>query len=425
MVGLIDCNNFFVSCERVFDPRLHQRPVVVLSNNDGCVSALSNEAKALGLTRGQPYFQIKAVCDAHNVAVLSGNHRLYGDISARVMTVLMEMAERVEVYSIDEAFIFFEPWMSVQDMVEYGREIVRRVRRCTGIPTALGIAPTRTLAKIASKFAKKYPAYHHVCAIDSDEKRRKALELTSLGDVWGVGRHLCRRLANYGLNTALDFADWPEAYVRQTLALPTVRTWRELNGEWCVPADPRDVRRKSMVTSRSFGHDLTRREELSDAIALFATLTGRRLRRQGSVATGIMVFIATNTHREDKAQYSNSAYVPLNEPTADTLTIAHAARRALDAVFVEGYGYKRAGIYVPQTVPAPSAQPNMFLDSAERERRKRLMAALDSINESATAHDKVHIAAYMPAESIVRCESRSPRYTTRLSDIIKIYPHGL
>lgn len=180
-----------------------------------------------------------------------------------------------------------------------------------------------------------------------------------------------------------------------------------------------------MVTSRSFGHDLTRREELSDAIALFATLTGRRLRRQGSVATGIMVFIATNTHREDKAQYSNSAYVPLNEPTADTLTIAHAARRALDAVFVEGYGYKRAGIYVPQTVPAPSAQPNMFLDSAERERRKRLMAALDSINESATAHDKVHIAAYMPAESLVRCESRSPRYTTRLSDIIKIYPHGL
>lgn len=425
MTGLIDCNNFFVSCERVFDPRLRERPVIVLSNNDGCISALSNEAKALGLTRGMPFFQIKAICDANNVAVLSGNHRLYGDISARVMTLLMEMAEHVEVYSIDEAFLHFDPDMSVADTVDCAREIVRRIRRCTGIPTALGLAPTRTLAKIASKFAKKYPAYRHVCAIDNDIKRRKALAMTSLGDVWGIGRRLCRRLSNYGLVSALDFADWPEENVTQTLALPTVRTWRELNGVPCVADDPRDVRRKSMVTSRSFGRDLTERADMSDAIALFATLTARRLRRQGSAATGIMVFLATNIHRDDKAQYSNSSYVPLDEPTADTMTIAAAAQKALDAIFIPGYGYKRAGIFVPHTVPAEAAQPNMFLDSADRERRRRLMAALDCINASSPTHDKVHIASYMPAESLVRCEARSPRYTTRLSEIIRIYPHGL
>lgn len=420
MLGLIDCNNFFVSCERVFDPCLREVPVIVLSNNDGCACALSNEAKALGIRRGDPYFKVKHICDANGVRVLSGNHRLYGDMSSRVMATIAEIVPDIEIYSVDECFIHFDSGWSADDCIAAGRDMVRRVRRCTGIPSSLGIAPTKTLAKIAARFAKKYPAYRSVCAVDSDERRRKALALTALDDVWGIGRRLNRRLANYAMANALDFADWPEENVRSVLAIPGVRTWQELNGIAAVAPDSHDSPRKSLCCSRTFASNITDRADLDDAFAYFATNISRRLRRQRSAATGITAFILTNPHRPDLPQYYNSAYCPLDEPTADTMTIARAATTALHAIYRPGFGFKRGGVFVPVAVPAASAQPSIFGNPALRDRSRRLMTVLDAINESALGHDKVHIASYMPAESHVKCESRSKGYTNSLREIINI-----
>lgn len=424
MIGLIDCNNFFVSCERIFNPRLRNVPVVVLSNNDGCICALSNEAKALGMKRGEPFFQVEACCRRNNVAVLSGNHRLYGDISSRVMSTIASVAGNIEIYSIDEGFIHFDRDWSEAATVEAAREIVRRVRRNVGIPTALGLAPSRTLAKCAARFAKKYPAYRCVCPINA-ANRHRALELTALEDVWGIGRHLGRRLGNYGLTTAAQFADWPRENVEKTVNIIGVRTWRELNGEDCIPAGEHEAPRKSMCTSRTFATNITDYSKLSDAIALFATIITRKLREHKLAATGVSVFLGTNPHRDDLPQFHNSAYAPLDEPTADTMTIAQAAMAALKGAYRPGYAYKRAGIYIAQTVADSGFQPSLFADRADREKRRRLMKAVDAINASSLAHDNVHIASYMPAESLVNSNHRSPQYTSRINDIIDIHANGL
>ena len=233
MTGLIDCNNFFVSCERVFNPRLRDVPVAVLSNNDGCIVALSNEAKTLGLKRGDPFFKVRGICERANVAVLSGNHRLYGDISSRVMTTIASVTGDVSIYSVDEAFIDFSKFKE-DDAAEIGREVVRRVRRNTGIPTSLGIASTKTLAKIASRFAKRYPAYKGVCMIDNEYRRRRALELTPIGNVWGIGRRLIKRFSAYGINSALQFADMTAENVDKLVNITGHKTWSELNGMPCI-----------------------------------------------------------------------------------------------------------------------------------------------------------------------------------------------
>lgn len=418
MIGLIDCNNFFVSCERVFNPRLRTIPVVVLSNNDGCIVALSNEAKAVGLRRGDPLFKVKDLCERHNVATLSGNHRLYGDISSRVMATIASVAGDVNVYSIDECFIDFSMCAGYAEAVDMGREIVRRVRRDCGIPTSLGIADTATLAKVASRFAKKYPAYRGVCAIDNELRRRRALELTAIGDVWGVGRKLVKRFAAYGIATAAHFADMPEADVAKIVNINGLRTWRELNGQACVELDEHEVAHKQMCCTRSFGSMLTEYSQLADVFALFATSIGRRMREQGYAAKSIGIFMHTNSRRPDLPQYCPSAFVPLSEPSNDTMVIAHAAHRGLRSVFRTGYAYKRAGIIVSEVVGADAAQPSLFGDAAGRERRRRLMAVVDGLNASSLSHDRVHIASYVPVESCVRCEQRSPLYSTKLSDII-------
>lgn len=420
MTGLIDCNNFFVSCERVFNPKLRDMPVVVLSNNDGCVAALSNEAKALGIKRGDPYFRIKSICSSNNVAALSGNHRLYGDLSARVMSTISSMVGDIEAYSVDEAFMRFPDGWSAADIDKAGHELVRRVRRNVGIPTALGVAATHTLAKVASRFAKRYPAYKSVCLIDSDVKRRRALELTPLGDVWGMGRRLTSRLANYGITRAIDLADRSEDDVRKMLELPGVRTWMELNGHDAVVPENVKTEHHSLCTSRSFASDLTERSDLDEAVALFATLVSRKMRTRRLLAVGVAVFLHTNIHRPDRPQYHGSAYVRLPEPAADTMTIAAAAHAALHSAYRPGYGYKRAGIYIGETVSEANFQQSLFEDPAVRERRRRLMSALDAINASGAAHDKVHIASYAPDSTLISCSRRSPLYSSRLTDIITV-----
>lgn len=419
MTGLIDCNNFFVSCERLFNPRLQNVPVVVLSNNDGCIVALSNEAKAAGLRRGDPLFKVEKTVREHNVQVLSGNHRLYGDISQRVMSTIASVAGDVCVYSIDEAFIDLSSW-PVHDISAIGREIVRRVRRNAGIPTSLGIAPTKTLAKIASKFAKKYPAYRSVCLIDNDDKRRKALELTDISDVWGIGRRLTKRYATYGIRTAADLAAMPREDMEKITNITGMRTWSELNGHPCIDVAPHDTAPEQMCCSRSFGQMIENAGQLNDAMALFATMLGRRLRRHHKAAVGLYAFVQTNSFRPDLPQYCAGAYRPLAEPANDNMSLAAAATDALGAIWRQGYAIKRAGILIPETCDAARIQRSLFADGARRDKARRLMEALDAINASSLMHDTVHLASYMPVDSIVRCEKRSPNYSTRLTDIISV-----
>lgn len=419
MFGLIDCNNFFVSCERVFNPALRNRPVAVLSNNDGCIVALSNEAKALGLKRGNPYFQVKDICDRNNVAILSGNHRLYGDMSSRVMAVVSSIIPDIEVYSIDEAFMHIHGWPDDQ-LQAVGRDIVHKVRRCTGIPTSVGIAPTMTLAKIASKFAKKYPGYHGACVINSDEARRKALELTEVADVWGVGRRLYPKFYNIGVDTALQFAELSRDTVERMLNVCGQRTWRELNGQACIALEQSEPAKKQLCCSRSFGTMLTTFDELRQAIALFASILSRKLREQQSAAVSLSVFIHTNAFRKDMEQYFNSAHRQLPEATSDTLALTTIATEALRAVYRKGYSYKKAGILVHEVVHQSAVQPSLFADPADRARRSRLMDVLDNINSSSIGHDRVHLAAYLPVDSLVKSERRSPMYTTRFQDIITV-----
>ena len=425
MTGLIDCNNFFVSCERVFSPRLRNIPVAVLSNNDGCIVALSNEAKALGLKRGDPHYQVRELCRRNNVAVLSGNHRLYGDMSSRVMSIIESLAGDVDIYSVDEAFIHFDGWRS-EDCVEAGREIVRRIRRSTGIPTSLGIADTKTLAKIASHFAKKYPAYRCVCAIDNEERRRRALELTDISDVWGIGRRLTRRLLPYGIRTAAKFADMTEADILKISNITTVRTWRELHGIACIDLEDRDAPQKQICCTRTFASNISDIDILGGAISMFAAIITRRLRQHGQAAAGIGVFIRTNPRRSDLPQYYGSTYLPLPEPTSDTIAVTETAKECLRKIFRKGFGYKRAGIFVPELVDERHIQQSLFRDSTERQRRQQLMHVIDTINSSSPTHNNVRLASELASDGCTRCEQRSPYYTSRMSDIIKVKTtHGL
>ncbi len=419
MFGLVDCNNFFVSCERVFNPSLRNRPVVVLSNNDGCVVALSNEAKTLGLQRGNPLFKVEEICKRNNVAILSGNHRLYGDMSSRVMAVLSSCVPDIEIYSIDEAFFAIES-SDYDQLHDFGREIVRKIRRATGIPTSIGIAATKTLAKVAAKFAKKYPGYHGACVISSDEARRKALSLTKIPDVWGIGRRLDKKFYNVGINTALQFADMGEDQVKRLVNINGQRTWQELNNTPCVSLEATETQNKQMCCSRSFGTMLTTFEELHHAIALFANILSRKLRERHAIAVSISVFIHTNSYRTDMEQYFKSAHRQLEEATSDTIALTQAATDCLSRIFRQGYSYKKAGIIINEITDESAIKLSLFTDSEKRENRKKLMNIIDSINRCSSGHDTIHLAAYSPINDIVKSDYHSPSYTTRINDIISI-----
>lgn len=416
MFGLIDCNNFFVSCERVINPAIAQCPVVVLSNGDGCAVAMSNEAKALGIRRGVPIYQVRDIIRRHNVITISGNHRLYGNISSRVMATIESMIDDVEVYSIDEAFLHI-PDDSIEAQVDMGREIVKRVRRWTGIPTSLGIAPTRTLAKVAARFAKKYPGYRSVCAIDTDDKRRKALALTKVEEVWGVGRKVGRKLRQYGIDTALQFADLPKEEIDRMLTLPGQRTWMELNGTDCIPSDANNASHKQICCSRSFSPSVTDLEELRSAIASYVAIASRKLRKQNSFALSIGVFIRTNEFRTDMPQYSNSAFRKLEEPANDLMVLTSEAEAALESIFRQGLLYRKAGVLISEIVDADRMQPGLFLSPEVRAKRRRLMRLVDTINAKPSTHEKINIA-------LADSKSKSPQQPTADGQISKTpVPH--
>lgn len=417
MFGLIDCNNFYASCERVFNPALNGRPVVVLSNNDGCVIARSAEAKLLGIPMGEPAYKLKDLIETNQVAVFSSNYVLYGDMSARVMNTVASFVPEMEIYSIDEAFLLFDGFENI-DLKALGENIVTATTRGTGIPVSLGIAPTKTLAKAANRFAKKYPNYKGVCLIDTPEKREKALKLLAVQDVWGIGRRIAKKLEYYSINTAWDFTQRSKSWVRHTLGVNGERTWLELRGESCIDIE-RPTSKKSICTSRSFGEKLTTIEPISEAVANFAASCAEKLRRQHSMATVIMVFIHTNPHATNQPQYSNQMVIQLPVPTNDTSELIHYALQGLKSIFATGYRYKKAGVIVSEIVPVRPLQTSMF-DTRDREKFNKVMGVMDSLNAS-YGKQKVKIAAQgFDRKWKLKNEKLSPCFTTKLDDILNI-----
>ncbi len=422
MIGLVDCNNFFVSCERVFRPELRDVPVIVLSNNDGCVVAMSNEAKALGIKRGIPLFKIRHLVESNHVVAFSGNHHLYGDMSRRVMSTLNAITDYLDISSIDEAFIGLDE-VNPDKLAEYGLSIVKKVKHDVGIPVSIGIGPNRTLAKVAARFAKEFPGYRGVCVIDNDVKRRKALELTAIGDVWGIGSRVSRRLTASRIETALQFADLDEQYVSERFNIMLERTWRELNGIRCIESDTERPVQKTLTISRTFATDFYNYNEVEDAVMRFAANAAMRLRSKGLYCAELAVFAATNRHHPEQPQYSNCIQRTLAEPANDSITICKEARLALKTLFRYGYGYKRAGVTVTRIVTQEGLQPTLFEQPGAKDKRNRLMEAVDRINcETAwiSGTEHVHLASSPDMSKCTHHEHVSRLYTLRFSDIIEI-----
>lgn len=416
MYGLCDCNNFFVSCERLFRPDLVGRPVVVLSNNDGCIIARSNEAKALGIGMGQPLYQVKALIERHGVALFSANHTLYADLSHRVMTTLRSLVPSLEIYSIDEAFFDLSGLDEPLDAL--GRRIGATVRRNTGIPVSIGIAPTKTLAKVASKLAKHYPRLEGCCYMHREEDIRKVLSTFPLRDVWGIGRRYGRRFDEMHLRTAAQFVELPEAWVRGRMGVAGLRTWYELQGRPAIGFDDLGSSRQQISHSRSFPHEIYDRAELERIVAGFASACAERLRRQRSLCRTIHCFLTTNRHREDQPQRCETTLCSFAEPTDSTLELVKTARRLLREIYRPGFGYKKAGVLLGEIVPDGSVQRTLF-GPVPTEKHARLMQAMDEMNRL-YGRGKVKTAAEGTEPFRMNREYLSRRYTTSWEELLVV-----
>lgn len=418
MIALVDCNNFYASVERVFNPSLHDIPVIILSNNDGCVVARSNEAKKLGIPMGEPFFKVEKLVNAHNIAVFSSNYTLYADMSDRVVKTLAGFVKDMEIYSIDESFLDLTGY-DYYDLNEFGKEITRTVKKNTGIPVSMGVAETKTLAKVANKFAKKYKQYNSVCIIDSEGRREKALKQFDINDVWGIGRQYGKLLSYHGIKSAYDFTLKSESWVRKNLKVFGVRTWKELQGEPCfVLETPRD--KKSICTSRSFGETVTEASVLEEAVANFAAACGRKLREQNSCASMLTIFILTNKFRSDLPQHFESKTVPLLVPTSGAGELITAAKKALEKIYIPGYAYKKAGVVVSGIVPGNEIQLS-FWDQSDRLRLNRLYNIVDQINRKNGNNTLKMAAQGFSKKWRLKNEHLSRMYTTNFRDLIEIF----
>lgn len=426
--ALVDCNNFFVSCERAFQPQLEGRPVVVLSNNDGCAVARSNEAKALGIKMGTPFFQLQKLVASGRLEVRSSNYTLYGDMSARVMSILRETDPNLEVYSIDEAFLHLDE-IDPSGRRELALSLVRKIRRWTGIPVSIGIAPTKTLAKVAARFAKRYPGYRGVCVIDSDEKRRKALSLTEIGDVWGVGWRGAPKLISLGITTAAALVEMPESWVKKHLGAGGLRTWRELQGKVALNAE-RPESRKSICTSRSFAEMIESFDDLRLRVADFAAICAQKLRRDGTVAHEVGVFMHTNRFRPELPQYCPFFSVRLKVPANSTHRIVGAALEAAERIYRPGYAYKRAGVLVDDIVPAEglAVEHSLFEDpekiasaALRRKRENKISELMDALNTPASPLLRLASQHAGPYSEGIRHDHISPRYSTDWQELLEVH----
>ena len=417
MYALVDCNNFYVSCERVFNPSLIAKPVIVLSNNDGCVVARSNEAKALGIRMAQPAFEIKDIINHYNVSVFSSNYALYGDMSRRVMNILAEYAPSIEIYSIDEAFIPLEGFEYI-NIPEFARTISRAAKMGTGIPVSVGIGATKTLAKVANHYAKKLPANKGIYIITSDNIK-ESLQNFPVGDVWGIGRQYSKMLSKFEINTALDFVSTDPQWVRKAMSVVGLRTQEELKGIECIGIENKVPAKKNICTSRSFGQMINEFQPLAEAVANFASRCALKLRKQRSCANVLMVFIHTNMHRKDLSQYATNRVITLPVASSDTFELVEYAITALRTIYKEDFYYKKAGVIVSGIVPDHAIQTSLF-DQCDRSKQQSVIAVMDSINER-YGSDKVKLAVLGNKRKWkLRQEQLSPSYTTHWDDIITI-----
>lgn len=443
MIALADCNNFYCSCERVFRPDLVGKPVVVLSNNDGCIIARSEEAKALGYKMGDPFYQMKEKLEAEGVAIFSSNYTLYGSLSNRVMSMLSHYSPQLDQYSIDESFFevdksiaaaFFQDNQSSEKtdslLHRYGARISSDVLRAVGIPISIGIAETKTLAKIGSKFAKKHKGYQGCCLIDTEERRHKALSLFPIEDVWGIGRQIARKLDYMGIRTAAQLADQKESWVRCHFNITTVRTWKELNGENCISIEELP-QKKSICTSRSFADEgISDKNVMEEAVANFAVRCTEKLRRQGSVCQGITVFAWTSRFNDHVPEYTihDSLVLPIATDAQDE--IVGAALTILRARYPKSvsdrpdrpdlsFRFKKAGVILWQISPSTPREQDLF-DPINRERQKALMAAIDAINHK-NGYGTIRQAIQgTDCRFDLKREYMSKRFTTDISDILEV-----
>jgi umuC protein len=413
MIGVVDCNNFFVSCERVFAPKLIGRPAVVLSSNDGCVVARSNEAKAMGIAMGIPFFKVKGLVESGQLCALSSNYTLYGDMSRRVMSVIRRHVPEMEQYSIDECFIVLP---EIEDYQAFGCRLSQIVEQWTGIPVSVGLAPTKTLAKLASRFAKKHKGYRGCCLIDTQEKRRKALELTNLRDVWGIGRKSAAKLEQMGLHTAWQFARSGQKQIRKLMGIAGEETWRELNGE-SVLGLTISTPRKSIQSTRSFNRPLLTTRELHTALADFCAQVAEKLRKENACARTVGIFFATDRFNPNVPFIQRTAIHSFDVATADPREFSAATRRLLEGIYTDGIPTKRAGVWV-DGIEHAAIQRGLF-DRVDRERQKRLLQTIDSVKLK-MGRDSLRLASQEHVESIVSSELRSPSYSTKLSDILRV-----
>ena len=417
MFALVDCNNFYASCQRVFEPHLLGKPVVILSNNDGCVIARSNEAKALGIPMGAPAFEYKKLFEEQQVFVYSSNYALYGDMSSRVMNLLANFSPEIEVYSIDEAFLKCKGFEHY-DLESYGKQMQRTVTKGTGIPISVGFAPTKALAKVANKIAKKFPdRTQSVYVIDTEDKRIKALKWTKIEDVWGIGRRHAKRLKRLNITNAYQFTELPDAWVRKEMAVVGLRLKRELEGKPALDLEKISVK-KTIATTRSFEKMHSKLPDIAERVATFTAACAEKLRRQNSHCNLIMVFIHTNGFRQDQPQYSRNIVIQTDFPTNSTIELNHYAQIGLKAIFKEGYQYKKAGVVVMGLTPNEQTQLSLF--DAANPKHLPLMAVVDRLNRSYGTNKVKFASQSLGRQWKMRQEKLSPRYTTSFAEIIQI-----
>ena len=414
-IALIDCNNFYASCERIFNPRLIGKPIVVLSNNDGCIITRSAEAKELGIKMGEPYFKAKKIIDKNNVRVFSSNYSLYGDISQRVMETLARFASDVEIYSIDEAFLGLNGFENYE-LSKYCQYIRRTIKQWVGIPVSIGVSTTKTLSKIANNLAKKNKEYDGVCILKSWFDINEALKLTSIEDVWGIGRRLSVFLKKYKINTAYDFTQLDKGWIRKNMGVVGEKTFLELCGVSCIELELIPSDKKSCCVSKSFSKPVEKIDDLEESVSSYGTRVAEKIREEGLVAESMSIFVLTNYFNRKEKQYSNSIKLQLPYPTNNSIKIVKRALEGIKKIYRQGYRYKKAGVILYGLTKAKQTRGLLDYD---RESSDSIMNTLDRINER-YGSSTIRLASEGVDKSwSMRRESVSPCYTTRFDDLVE------
>lgn len=417
--ALIDCNNFYVSCERLFRPDLRERPVIVASNNDGCAIARSAEAKSLGIKMGTPLFKIEQLIREHRIEVFSSNYALYADISNRVMTTIEQMVPNLEVYSIDEAFAELTGVERAVSLDSFGHELKDTILRWVGMPTCVGIAPTKTLAKLANYGAKQYPKTGGVVDLSDRSRQRRLLAITPVDEVWGVGRRLAARLNTLGITTALELAECDLKTLRKQFSVVLERTARELLGESCLSLEQIPLPKKQIVVSRSFGQPVLTIDAVQSALSNFITRAAEKLRSEKQCARQLTVFMRTNPFRQNNPQYGNSATHTLSVPTQDSRELLALTRDLSERIYRPGFYYAKAGVMLCDFYAPGVFQPSLFETTESKPNSQALMDVIDKLNR--TKSGSVYFASQKKTQDWqMKRERLSPSYTTRWADIPKV-----